>query len=150
MKLSDYLTSDRVVVLRGTSKTDALRELAEIVSRGNGLDAAKVERAIWERERLMSTGIGNGLAIPHVRLAGLSAPRIAVGVAPAGIADYDSLDGQPVCILVLILAPQGQHDTHIRLLARVADVLKHPQQARTIVAAQDPQLIYQILVGESA
>ena len=72
------------------------------------LDQKQLQDAITEREEMMSTGIGHGLAIPHVRLPGLKVPSMAVAICPSGINDYESLDGKPVYILVLIAAPQGQ------------------------------------------
>lgn len=148
MKLSDYLLPQDAAILSGKSKADALRELIAMLARQNQIDPAQVEQAVWAREKLMSTGIGQGLAIPHVRLAGLKQPRIAIGVSPDGLADYDSLDGEPIRIVVLILAPQGQHETHIRLLAQVAEVLKDRDVCRRIIECGDPEEIYRMLVGK--
>jgi len=145
MKLADYLTPSRVVSLKGSSKTEALGELVTVLAEANGVSAAELSRAVMQREDMMSTGVGNGLAIPHVRMSGLKAASIAVGVSRNGIADYESLDDEPVRIIVLIAAPQGQHDTYIRLLASVAEALKKKQLRQAIVDSDDPGEVHRIL-----
>ena len=72
-------------------------------------------------------------------------PAMVVGLSPAGLADYDSLDRQPVHLVVLIAAPQGQHDTYVRLLAQVADVLKDDGRRRCIYESADPQVVFDTL-----
>ncbi|HUT56601.1 MAG TPA: PTS sugar transporter subunit IIA [Phycisphaerae bacterium] len=149
MKLSEYLTPDRVAILSGRTKAEALSEMVGLVAAaGPGVDRESLEAAVRHRESLMSTGIGHGLAIPHVRMAGLKRAYMAVGVSREGIADYDSLDGKPVRIIVLIAAPQGQHELYIRLLAQVTENLKDPAPRAAIVAGEDPSRIYELLLGE--
>jgi mannitol/fructose-specific phosphotransferase system IIA component (Ntr-type) len=147
MELSDFLSEQSVVVLNGSTKAEALDALGALAAKQAGLDAETVRAAIWAREELMSTGIGNGLAIPHVRLAGLDKPHMVVGISRDGIADYQSMDNQPIRIIVLILAPQGQHEAHIRLLAKVADVLKNEALCGRIIAAATPADAHAVLVG---
>ena len=148
-ELTQYLTPDRVTVLTGTNKADALQELMDVLVASNGIKADELAREVWKREELMSTGIGNGLAIPHVRLAGIKHASIAVGVSPEGLADYESLDKKPVHIVVLIVAAAGEHETYIRLLAKVADVLKEEDFRQAVVAANDPAEIHRILTEGS-
>jgi len=145
MKLADYLTPGRVVSLETSSKAEALSELVAVLAESNGVSAAELSRAVMQREKMMSTGVGNGLAIPHVRMSGLKAASIAVGVSRNGIADYESLDDEPIRIIVLIAAPQGEHDTYIRLLARVAEALKKKQLRQAIVDTDDPAEVHRIL-----
>ncbi len=146
MEISDYLTLEHVVLLTGTTKAGALDELvstADDFSKSVGKETLR--QAVWDREKMMSTGIGQGLGIPHVRLAGLSDAVMVVGVSRAGIADYESLDNQPVHIIVLIAAPQGKHEIYIRLLAKVANVLKQDDVRKAITEADDPAEVYRIL-----
>lgn len=151
MKLSEYLTPQRVTILNASTKADALGELVAVLADTNiGVGRKELEEAVWQREEMMSTGIGHGLGIPHVRMLGLTATAMAVGVSRTGIADYASLDNQPVHILVLIAAPQGQHETYIRLLAEATEVLKHDDLRQAIVKAGDPEEVYRILTGEKA
>lgn len=145
-ELAQYLTPERVTVLNGATKADAMQELIDVLVASNGgVKADELAREVWKREELMSTGIGNGLAIPHVRMAGVKSASIAVGVSPAGLADYESLDKEPVHIVVLIVAAAGEHEAYIRLLAKVADVLKEEDFRQAVVAAGDPAEIHRIL-----
>ncbi len=147
MELADYLTPERVVLLAGSTKAEALGQLAEVLaSTGAGVSREELEEAFWRREKMMSTGIGHGLAVPHVRLPGASDLSMAVGVSPSGLADYESLDEEPVRIVAAIVAPQGQHEAYIRLLAEVIHVLKDPQARRAIIEAGEPGRIYEMLV----
>ncbi|MHC4563165.1 MAG: PTS sugar transporter subunit IIA [Planctomycetota bacterium] len=149
-ELAGYLTSDRVAILAGLTKAQAIEELVAVTAASGGIDAETLAREIWKREELMSTGIGNGLAIPHVRMAGISSATMAVGVSAAGISDYESLDKQPVRIVVLIAAGQGEHETYIRLLAKVADVLKEEELRQAVLDSDDPQTIHRILTEGKA
>ena len=146
MKVSDYLTLEHIVLLTETTKAGALDELVSTADDfSKSISAEELRHAVWEREKMMSTGIGQGLGIPHVRLPGLANAAMAVGVSRAGIADYESLDNLPVHIIVLIAAPQGKHEIYIRLLAKVANVLKQDDIRKAIAEAGDPAEVYRIL-----
>ncbi|MDY7009660.1 MAG: PTS sugar transporter subunit IIA [Planctomycetota bacterium] len=146
MKISDYLTLEHVVILNAATKVEALDELVSAADDfSENISAEELARAVWEREKMMSTGIGQGLGIPHVRLPGLADAVMAVGVSRAGIPDYESLDNQPVHIIVLIAAPQGRHEIYIRLLAKVANILKQDDIRKAISEADDAAEIYRIL-----
>jgi Kef-type K+ transport system membrane component KefB/mannitol/fructose-specific phosphotransferase system IIA component (Ntr-type) len=97
----------------------AIRELAEAIAGANGLDADAVDAGVWEREELGSTGMGQGLAIPHARLAGLSEPLLALGLSPPGI-DFNASDGELARVIFLILTPEGVPGDEIELLADIA------------------------------
>jgi len=151
MELSSYLTSERVVLLKGRTKSEALGELAEIAAAADSkIDKASLLVAIQRREEMMSTGIGQGLGVPHVRLKQAGEPIVAVGISKDGIADYTSLDNQPVHIVLLIIAPAGQHEVYIRLLAKVANVLKQDDLRKAIVEAGDPAEVHRILTEGKA
>jgi mannitol/fructose-specific phosphotransferase system IIA component (Ntr-type) len=96
----------------------AIRELAEAIAGAHGLDAAEVDARVWEREELGSTGMGQGLAIPHARLAGLSEPLLALGLSPPGI-DFNASDGELARVVFLILTPEGEPGDEIELLADI-------------------------------
>ena len=146
-ELVEYLTPDRVVLLQSTTKADALKELIEVLVASNGgVTAEELTKEVWKREELMSTGIGNSLAIPHVRMAGVKSPAMAVGVSATGIDDYESLDKKPVHIIVLIAAPVGAHEIYIRLLAKVAEVLKEDALRAAVIHACEPGEIHRILI----
>ncbi len=146
MKLADYLAEDRIVLLGNSTKAEALNRLAAVLAQDvEGVSERELLEAIIKREKLMSTGMGNGLAIPHVRMPGLKRASMAVGVCRRGISDYKSLDAEPVRIVVLIAAPQGQHETYLRLLAQAAEVLKQEDLRRAVIASDDPAEVYAIL-----
>jgi len=145
MKISEYLSPQRVVHLAAADKSAALAELAELVARDASLPADRLTEAIEQRERLMSTGIGQGIAIPHVRIDGVSEPMMALGISRDGLGDYESLDGQPVYIVVLIVAPKGQHEAYLRLLAAAMDVLKDQQRRQRLLSTETPQQAYELM-----
>ncbi len=147
MELKEYIAEKQIVFCSTSSKNKVLGELAGVLSEATGFDNDKMLAAILLREKLMSTGMGQGLGIPHVRLRGLKRAGMAVGLCRQGISDYESLDNEPIYIVVLIAAPEGQHETYIRLLAEVVDVLKRPDLRREIIAAEEPAEIYRILTG---
>ena len=148
MEISQCLKPEHVLKLAGTTKAEALDELTTTLANPkDGIYRDQLSAAIWKREEMMSTGIGHGLAIPHVRMKGVKVAAMAVGISRSGIADYQSLDGKPVHIIVLIIAPEGQHETYIRLLAQAADVFRHEDLRRATIEAEDPAASYRILTG---
>jgi nitrogen PTS system EIIA component len=148
MKLKQYLKKENVFVAESVTKAEVLKESATVCADSTGLDGETLLDAINHREKLMSTGIGQGLGIPHVRLAGIKHPALTVAICPGGIKDYTGMDTKPVNIVVLIAAPQGQHETYIRLLAAVVEVLNQPELREKVLTAETPQDAYKILIGE--
>ncbi len=151
MDLSKYLTEDRSIILEGRTKSAALDELMDSLD-GSIDDVSRTElaKAVRKRESLMSTGIGLGIAVPHVRLEGLKHPKVAVGVGREGIEDYESIDGEPVRIIVMITAPRGRHDLYIKLLAKIVGLLKDRSIRSKISEASTPADIYATLTGRAA
>ena len=96
----------------------AIRELSDAIASAHGLDADAVDACVWEREELGSTGMGQGLAIPHARLAGIPEPLLALGLSPPGI-DFNANDGELARVIFLILTPQGVPGDEIELLADI-------------------------------
>jgi mannitol/fructose-specific phosphotransferase system IIA component (Ntr-type) len=114
-----------VTVIEGrVSKREALDQLIGVMSRSALItDAAAFQHAVHERERAMSTGIGDGVAIPHVRLPGLSEIMVGIGVAPEGI-DYTTLDLKPVYLMILLATPEGADRDYLRRLAQIMAALR--------------------------
>jgi len=122
--LSDSLSPVRVNFLHSRTKEEALEELVNAVCEDEpSLRPHEVLEAIWKREKIISSWIASGVAIPHARLPGLGRFILAVGRSREGIA-YDSGDAKPVHLLFLILGDEGQPDQHILLLAEIARLLK--------------------------
>jgi len=125
MRLADILPEALVIpALHGGSKDAVLRELAEALAEAHPeIDAQRLVEVLWERERLGSTALGDGIAIPHGKLPGLQ-QVLAVFGRHAGGVDFDSLDGQPSHIFFLLVAPDNSVGQHLKALARVSRLLK--------------------------
>lgn len=125
MRLLDFLARERIVPdLRATDKRGVLEELAEVLGPvGSAATTEQVVEVLLERERLGSTGIGEGVAIPHGKLDGLDRVVMAFGRSRAGV-DFESLDGAPVHLVFLLLSPAAAAGLHLMALARVARLLK--------------------------
>ncbi len=151
MKISDYLRPQKIVCLDGNQKSGAVDRLIRVVSDNIGhVTHEELKAAVQSREEVMSTGIGNGLAIPHVRLPSIHRPVIAIGISHEGITDYETVDDEPVRIIVMIIVPQDDKGTHIKLLASAASVLKNEDVRKRILKAADTDEVYEILVAESS
>jgi diadenylate cyclase len=148
MNLADCLSVQRIFTLRARRKESALRELVRATC-GTlpGLEPATVEKAVWERERQVSSWIASGLAIPHGRLAGLGAFHVAVGRSRPGI-DFGSPDGVLVHLLVLILGDAREPARHIALLAEVARALRDEGTREAVLRAGSRREARRIILGE--
>ena len=148
MSLADHFTPDCVRFLSGSNKAETIEELLNRLAERYALDNRdEVAAAIRRREELMSTGIGLGIAVPHVRLASIPRPMVAVGIHHTGVTDYESLDGKPVHVIVMILAGQGQHAAYIQLLAEITRVLKNDKTREKVLASVDCDEVHALLVG---
>ncbi|GGF55617.1 MULTISPECIES: PTS IIA-like nitrogen regulatory protein PtsN [Terasakiella] len=151
MEISDILTPERVVAsLRATSKKQALQELARHASSVTGLNERAIFDVLLERERLGTTGVGNGIAIPHGKLNELDGlyglfARIEKPV------DFDSIDDDPVDLIFVLLAPEGAGADHLKALARVSRLLRDDSACEKLRGSDTPEALYAILTeqGES-
>ena len=148
--LSDLLVPGAVLPsLKVNSKKQAIQELAEKAAELAGLPEREIFETLLQRERLGSTGVGNGIAIPHGklpkigRLFGLFA-RLERPI------DFDSLDSEPVDLVFLLLAPEAAGADHLKALARVARVLRDPQTAQKLRATRDPAALHALLTQTAA
>ncbi|MET0427405.1 MAG: PTS IIA-like nitrogen regulatory protein PtsN [Microvirga sp.] len=141
----DFLDPKAVLPsVRVSGKKQALQELASHAAGLTGLDAGGIFEALLQRERLGSTGIGDGIAIPHGKLPGLNRIVGLVARLERPI-DFEALDSQPVDILFLLLAPEGAGADHLKALARVARVLREPGLVERVRATRDPDALYAVL-----
>ena len=124
MKLTDILVRDACLVdLRGKTKPEVLRELADaLVGAVPNLDRAELYAMLVEREKLGSTAMGDGIAIPHARIESLDRVLAVFGLSRGGV-DFDSLDGQPTHLFFLLVAPGREGSAHLLLLARLSRLL---------------------------
>ncbi|MFH1135185.1 MAG: cation:proton antiporter [Pseudomonadota bacterium] len=119
-RVQDYASSKRFLRdLKATSRREAIGELCLAAARDSGLDQALLEAAVWEREETQGTGLGNGLAIPHARLDGLSEPLLVVGFSEQGL-DFDAPDDLPAKVIILILTPGDEPSAQLELIAGLA------------------------------
>jgi PTS system nitrogen regulatory IIA component len=151
MRLSELLSLDRIsTTLTVPSKDAALDAVATLLAHGDGgLDPSVVRAVLHARERQQSTGVGDEVAIPHGRIAGLPRLTAALMVLPEGV-DFDSIDQRPVRILVAILAPEQSAGDHLRALARVAKLLRDPSIRNRLLDAHSAEEALQVVVGEEA
>ncbi|MEM7576566.1 MAG: cation:proton antiporter [Planctomycetota bacterium] len=133
-KLADFLDADAFKVLDCATRRDAIRQLSTLAAEHLGRSPEIVDAAVWQREQLMSTGLGQAIAVPHARLTDLKEPLVAIGLSPAGI-DFDAADGQLAEIVCLILTPDDQPETQIELLDIVARTLGKDEVRREAVGA---------------
>jgi len=152
MKILDILANEALVApaLQGTDKTEVLRELAVHLAGArpeDHIDAERLVEVLWERERLGSTAIGDGIAIPHGKLAGLQGVIGAFGRHPAGV-NFDSLDGTPTHLFFLLVAPEDSVGQHLKALARVSRLLKDRAFRERLLAAPDRAALYALIRQE--
>jgi PTS system nitrogen regulatory IIA component len=146
MEISDLLSPDAVVpALKVQSKKQLLQELANRAQAVAGLPERKIFEVLVERERLGSTGVGQGIAIPHGRvavdkIAGVFA-RLEQPIA------YEAVDGQPVDLVFMLLAPENAGADHLKALARVSRLLRNQSVCEKLRAAKNPEAIYAILTA---
>jgi len=145
--LSAILQPDRVVLLNSRNKEEALNKLIDLCSNVPGL-AGRIELAdaVFKREKLMSTGIGLSIAVPHVRLNSINEIQIAFAVNKTGINDYESLDNVPVKLIVLIIAGRNQHTAYIQTLSRISRLLKNEIIRERLYNCRSNKAIYDIII----
>lgn len=145
--LKDHLDPARVKDLTGGTKDAVLEEMVALVATSDAVtDRAALLSAVRERERVLSTGIGLGIAIPHAKIPGVSRFVVAVGRHVAGI-EFDAIDARPVHLVVLIAGPQDAQDRYLRLLARLSGRLKQEDVRRKVMLAQTHAEIVTILTA---
>lgn len=149
MDLGDLLKAEAVLPsLHAQSKKQVLQEVCAAAARQAGLAEREVYETIAQRERLGSTGVGQGVAIPHGKLGALSG-LVGVFARLERPVNFDSLDDQPVDLVFALLAPESAGADHLKALARIARVLRDPEVARKLRAAADAGALYAILTTPS-
>src|SRR2546422_4613692 len=151
MKIGDILTQDLVIgSLRGRTKNDIIEELARVVSTHRpDIDHDRLVEALEERERLNSTALGEGVAIPHGKLPGLKQVVAAFGRSLEGV-DFQSLDGKPTHLFFLLAAPEDSAGAHLKALARISRLLKDDAFRARLMKAADAHELYAAIRDEDA
>jgi PTS system nitrogen regulatory IIA component len=149
MKLVDLIQVTGINAdLSATDKPAALTELSGLLAQlAPGIGAGRINEVLSARERLATTGVGDGVAIPHGKLDRLGQICAAVGLSRGGI-DFEAVDGQPVHVLVALLAPEQATSDHLKALARVARLLKDPQLRDRLLECASAEEVYQVIADE--
>lgn len=149
MKLADILNKSSVVAdVKGESKQDILAELATpLKTAGLIEDISPVVKIVMEREALGSTGIGDGVAIPHGKLKNIDNIFCTFGRSKKGV-DFDAIDGEPVHIFFLVLAPEDSASQHLKVLSRISKILRDQSFRRKLLNLTDANAIFESIVEE--
>jgi len=150
MNISDLLAPEAVIpALKAQGKKQLLQELASRAASLTGLPEKRIFETLTERERLGTTGVGSGIAIPHGRMASV-ARIIGVFARLEGALDYEAVDGQPVDLVFMLLAPEDAGADHLKALARVSRLLRNQSLCEKLRAAGTAEAIYAILTDRGS
>lgn len=146
MLLTELLTPDRIrVPVAAADKPGVLRELTQLLAQRAGVGAEPLLAAVLEREQVLSTGIGHGIAIPHAKSPLLTELMLVSGTSPTGIA-FDALDGEPVRLFFLLMGPDSAAGQHVKALSRIARLVRRESVRDALLAAKTPESFHQVLV----
>jgi len=148
MKILDVLPKEAIVVdLKAIDKKGVLEELVVPIAKIAGIDREELVKVLMERERLGSTGIGQGIGIPHGKIRGLESLILGFGRSQKGV-DFDSMDGMPAHIFFLLITPENSTGLHLKLLARISRILKNDPFKEKLLHATSRDEIYSIIKEE--
>src|SRR4051812_9977917 len=149
MRLTEILKPANIKIpLESKSKSEAIAELVNVLAAaGDVTDAKKVLDAVLERESTRTTGIGNGLAIPHGKCTGAKDLVMAIGKAGTPI-DFQAIDGRPVSLIWLLVSPPDKTGPHIHALARISRLMTIEKFRQALAAAQTPQEVFDAVVAQ--
>ena len=150
MSLTDLIAPNAVIpVLKVTSKKQAIQELAARAAQLTGHNERTIADTLLQREKLGSTGVGSGIAIPHGKLPKLG-KLFGMFARLEHPVDFEALDGQPVDLIFLLLAPETAGADHLKALARIARLLRDPDVGQKLRASKDAEALYAVLALPSA
>lgn len=150
MEIEDLLNQSGVITkLRATSKKQVLQELAKRAAEATGLPERQIFEVLLERERLGTTGVGNGIAIPHGKLPGLK-QLFGMFARLESPVEFDAIDEQPVDLIFLLLAPEAAGADHLKALARVSRLLRDRSVCEKLRGANQADAIYALLTESPA
>jgi PTS system nitrogen regulatory IIA component len=149
MKIMDYLDEEWVIAdLQGTDKASILKELSSVLVKPcKATSGEELLQVLLDREKLGSTGIGEGIAIPHGRLKKLKKFFISFGRSASGV-DFDSIDRKPSHLFFLVMAPENSAVDNLKLLSRIVTLLKEPSFKKRLIEAPSRKELFQIISEE--
>lgn len=147
IRLSKYLDPKGVAFLKATTRNDAIQELVDLLH-ANGTIANKEHfyQAIVEREKIVTTGIGMGVAIPHAKLPQFDDFFIAIGILKQGV-DWGAIDGTPVRLIFLIGGPDDKQTEYLQILSELTLALKDEERRKKLLTLDSPEAIFKIFKG---
>lgn len=150
MDLGDLIEPEGVIAaLKAKSKKQVLQELSQKAATLTGLDAREIFETLLQRERLGSTGVGRGIAIPHGKLAGLDRIVSVFAHLEEPIA-FEAVDDEPVDLVFLLLAPEDAGADHLKALARISRLLRDPLAIEKLKTSRDPAVLHAVLTEPAA
>jgi nitrogen PTS system EIIA component len=149
MRIMDFLSEKNIAVdLKAQNKQEVIEELVDLLLKsGQVSDKKKMVQILMEREELGSTGIGQGIAIPHGKADTVKELTAAFGLSRTGI-PFEALDGEPVFIFFLLVAPEGTAGAHLKALARISGLLKDKYFRRKLISAQKVSDVVEVIQEE--
>ena len=150
-RIQDILSGDLIIEdLQAKNKADVIREFASLLaSAGKVPDADELVRVLLDRESQCSTGIGDGIAIPHAKTSSIREMVIAFGRSGAGI-DYQSVDGKPAHLFFLLVTPHDRPGDHLKTLARISRILRNPVLRTELMRSSARQEMQKLLIDEDS
>lgn len=147
VQVKNILSPERIIFMNHQTKHDALVQLAQNLATAPQIkDAGELESEILKREELMSTALGRGIAIPHVRLSSVTDLVMSVGISQCDIMDFQTLDETPVRLLFMIAAAYNQHNYYLQTISFFSSKLKNQELRDSILVCKDPLEAYNILI----
>lgn len=148
MRIIDSLKEESIISeLNTTDKKGVLEKLTGPVAKASGVNQQEMIRVLLERERLGSTGIGGGIAIPHGKLKSLDSLLVGFGRSRKGV-EFEALDGKPTHLFFLLMAPENSTGAHLRMLARISRLLKDSTFKQRLMTAADRHELYVVIANE--
>lgn len=146
LEVSAYIKPERVISLETSNKKQVINLLADLLAADPVVqDAEQMKQAIWNREKQISTGIGEGIAIPHARTKAVTGFAVALARVKNGV-DFDAVDKKPVHLVFMIVAGDNQDKTYIKLLSRLMLRMKNTELVQQLLEAKESEDIYRLLV----
>ena len=148
VQVKNILSPDRIVFINHSTKHDAIVQLSQVLATAPQIkNESELTAEILKREELMSTAIGKGIAIPHVRLSSVTDLVMAVGVCKKPISDYQTIDDEPVDLLFMIAAAYNQHSLYLKTISHFCGKLKQESLHENIINAKDAQEVFSLLMA---
>ncbi|WP_416356710.1 PTS IIA-like nitrogen regulatory protein PtsN [Aureimonas phyllosphaerae] len=149
MELAELIREDAILPsLKAHSKKQVLQDLSERAAALSGLDAREIFETVIAREKLGSTGIGHGIAIPHGKISGVQRIQ-GVFARLAKPIDFEALDDQPVDLVFLLIAPEGSGADHLKALSKIARLLRDPRTVNELRASRDASSLHHLMTHQA-